>query len=568
MGILDGCGLAMFLPLLQLVDGTKTATTDEMGNLSFIIAWLEDIGLPLTLSLLLIIIGLFFIFKGLANYFKGWYQVTLQQLFIKSIRLKTINALKQINYKHFITSDVGRIQNTLTGEVDRVARAYQSYFLAFQQMVMVIVYMSFAFLVDYEFAILVSIGGLISNLIYKQIYKNTKGISAKLTLSVHYYQGLIIQAVSSFKYLKASGQLDFYTGKLTRQIEFIETNNRRIGILAAILTSSREPLTIIVVCFVIFTQVSVLGSPLSAILISLLFFYRALNSLMQMQTAWNTYLSVSGSLDNMAAFTKELQANKEDNGNVNLKGFSDKIQLKDVTFNYGDTQILKDINLDIKKNESIAFVGESGSGKTTLVNIIAGLFPVDSGKMTVDNIDRANLDLTSLQSKIGYITQDPVIFNDTIFNNVTFWANKTDDNVRRYKEAIKKAAIYDFIISLPKGGDTELGNNGMNLSGGQKQRISIARELYKDIDILILDEATSALDSETEKAIQDNMESLKGLYTMIMVAHRLSTIRNVDRIVFLKHGTISSIDTFEGLIKKVPEFKRMIELQELTAKES
>src|SRR5690606_9060429 len=148
-------------------------------------------------------------------------------------------------------------------------------------------------------------------------------------------------------------------------------------------------------------------------------------------------------------------------------------------------------------------------------------------------------------------------------HNVTLWAEKTPENIQRFQTDIRKAAIDDFISTLPKQEQTQHGNNGINLSGGQKQRISIARERYKDIDILIMNEATSALDSETERMIQDNIDALKGAYTILVVAHRLSTIRNADRIVFLKKGRLEAVGTYQDLIEREVAFRRMAELQEI-----
>jgi ABC-type multidrug transport system fused ATPase/permease subunit len=168
-----------------------------------------------------------------------------------------------------------------------------------------------------------------------------------------------------------------------------------------------------------------------------------------------------------------------------------------------------------------------------------------------------------LQERTGYITQDPVIFNDSVFNNVTFWDKKTDANLQKYRKAIQQAAILDFIEGLPEKEDSLLGNNGTNLSGGQRQRISIARELYKNVEILILDEATSALDSETERAIQENIDELKGQYTILIVAHRISTIKNADRIVVMNNGEITNIGAFKPLMDSSPYFKKLVELQEV-----
>jgi subfamily B ATP-binding cassette protein MsbA len=272
---------------------------------------------------------------------------------------------------------------------------------------------------------------------------------------------------------------------------------------------------------------------------------------------------VSGSMENMQDFLQELEQTKEPNGTTQFITFNKHIELKNVKFYYGDTLILDDINLIIPKNKSIAFVGESGSGKTTLVNILAGLLPIDRGSLNIDGIPLQDLSKESYQKRIGYITQEPVVFNDTIFNNITLWAENNEINQKRFWNAIKLSSLESFIINLPQKENTPLGHSGISLSGGQRQRLSIARELFKDIDILIMDEATSALDSETEWAIKESIEALHGKYTIISVAHRLSTIKNADEVVFMENGKILGIDTFERLSKQIPRFKRMVEFQEL-----
>jgi subfamily B ATP-binding cassette protein MsbA len=282
-----------------------------------------------------------------------------------------------------------------------------------------------------------------------------------------------------------------------------------------------------------------------------------------LQTTWNKYLELSGSFNNSEAFTKELKMGKESAGKVEFKNFEKQIYVKSVNFNYGETKILQNINLQILKNESIAFVGESGSGKTTLLNIMAGLLKPAEGEVLIDGQNLKQIHTPSFQKRIGYITQEPVIFNDTIFNNVTFWDTPSPDNKRKFNEALNKANIYDFVKEQLKQEETVLGNNGINISGGQKQRLSIARELYKNVDFLFLDEATSALDSETEREIQENIDKLKGQFTMIIIAHRLSTIKNVDRIVFLNKGKIEREGTYKELIAESELFKRMVKLQEV-----
>lgn len=563
VGVLDGFGLAMFLPLLQIADESSSVNSPGLGSLGFLVEGIEELGLSLNLPNVLMMMLAFFILKGVAQYISSIYEVNLRQFFIKTLRINLSHSLSRMSYKKFVLSDVGRIQNTMSGEVTKVSQASQSYFGAFQQVVMVIVYMLFAFFVDAKFALLICIGGGLTNFIYKRIYKATKASSKRLIFGANLYQGLILQFVSNFKYLKATGYIKEYNNKLTDTIQYIEEHNRRIGKFSSIVGAIREPVLILVVSVVILVEVKMLNGSLGTILVSLLFFYRALSALILMQTHYNNFLAVSGSMDNMTSFEEELRTAEERNGKKKITALSSGIELKEAWFFYSNQVVLKNINLKVVKNQTIAFVGESGSGKTTLVNILSGLMPVASGEMIIDKMDSKSLDLESFQRRIGYISQEPVVFNDTIFNNVSFWAEPTSKNYKRFHWAIQQASIDKFIQELPEKENTVLGNNGINLSGGQKQRISIARELFKDIDILVLDEATSALDSETELVIQKGLEELQGKYTILIVAHRLSTIKNADRILIMSGGQIVDEGPFNELVRNSSRFQKMVELQEV-----
>ncbi len=563
VGIMDGFGLAMFLPLLELVSETGQVDGRMLGKLDFIVNGLTRLGLSMNLITVLILMMLFFILKAIAKFAAHAYRVIIQNYFIRNLREQIIGVFIHLRYKYFVNAEAGRIQNTMSGEVERVSHAFFSYAATIEQSVLLLVYMAFAFFIDFRFALLVTFGGWLTNFIYKVIYKVTKGASRKFSKDSHLYQGQIIQFVANYKYLKATAILKLYAERMFRSIKHIESSRKKIGILNAILSSAREPLLIIVVSLVIIVQTKVFQAPLLPILVSLMFFYRALSALMAMQNNWNNYLAVSGSLENVTSFQQEFKSNAEPKGKVVFQEFVDSLEMKDVCFSYDTEPLLKHINLKINKNETVAIAGESGSGKTTLMNILIGLLPVDKGVLLIDGIERDEVNIESYQKRVGYITQEPVIFNDTIFNNVTLWAAPTPENKKQCSEALRKAAIDIFVQQLPAADETLLGNNGINLSGGQRQRISIARELYKEIDILIMDEATSSLDSETEKAIQNSIDHLKGEYTIIIVAHRLSTIRNADRIVVLSGGEISAIGKYNDLMLNTQSFKRMVELQEL-----
>ena len=557
VGILDGFGLIMFMPLLELVSGSQTKTVGNMGNMSFIVSLLNSVGLELNLITVLLVMLFFFICKGLFQFFSEYKKAEYVQLFIRVIRNKLIYCLEKLSFKEFMKTDIGRIQNTLGGEVSKVTIAFGSYMHVIGHSMMVIVYSTLAFISNPQFALLVAIGGMMTNLFFKAIYSQTKELSNKLTDSNHSFQGLLIQNVIFFKYLKATASSTQYSKKLIGNVSEIEKYSLKIGKLNAIMTGLREPILISVVIAVMIIQARLFNANIALMILSILFFYRALNSMMLLQSFWNSYLSVSGSLDNMSKFTAELESGKQENGSIRFEVFKNKIQVEQAELSLGNKTILKNVSLEIHKLQSVGFVGESGSGKTTLMNVVSGLLQTNKGNVSIDGINYSDLDIRTLQRRIGYITQEPVIFTDTIFNNVTFWDVKTPENLQRFDLALQNANIYDFVYEREFLEDSILDNNGINLSGGQKQRLSIARELYKDVDFLFFDEATSALDNESERLIQENINSLKGKYTLIIIAHRLSTIKNCDQIYYIKSGTIQASGSYEELLENSSDFKKM-----------
>jgi len=561
VGIMDGFGLSMFIPLLQMADETSAkADSSKMGNMSFINEFFTKIHVPLNLYSILAIIFFFFFIKGAFRFLEAQIRNIYEQYFIKNIRTLNIVGLTNFSYQKFTSADVGRIQNTLGGEVDKVRSAYRNYFAGLQYLLFIFVYSGLAFFSNPQFAIMVVVGGLLSSLLIQKIKNKTKDLSRKITTDSHSFQGFIIQKANFFKYLKSTGQIENYSNKLIENNNLIQNSQLKLGLITAILISIREPIVITVMLLSILVEVYFFHQNIGLIVFTLMLFYRALISLTGMQNSFNSFFSYSGSLKNMDDFNKELKNNRESDGDILINRFKNSIEIKSIDFAFEETSVLKNINLTIHKNETLAIIGESGSGKTTLINLITGLLNPTKGQIKIDGIDLSTIKKSSFQKRIGYITQEAVIFNDTIFNNVTFWDEVNEKTNSNFEEALKKGAIYDFVMSLPLKGNEILGSNGINISGGQKQRISIARELYKDLDFLFMDEATSALDSDTEKSIKENIESLHGKYTIVIVAHRLSTIKNADRIVLMNKGEIIAIGTFDELIKN-PIFNKMVKLQ-------
>lgn len=561
VGTLDGFGLSMFLPLLQITAGNPTGDVGDgsMGNMSFILDMFVYLDIPVTLPWILMVMMFFFVLKAVFKLFEGYNRVSNQHYFVRQIRYQNIDLLASLKYKAFVQADSGRIQNTLSGEVERVITAYRMYFSAIQYGVLVFVYLVLAVVANPQFAMLVVIGGGLTNFLYRRIYVVSKRVSREVTEHNHTFQRLIIQMVSFFKYLKATGVITTFAARLKATATEIESRSKKIGRLSVLLTSIREPIVIGVVVSIILIHVNVTGQPLGLIILSLMFFYRALSFLMNVQSSWNIYLTVSGSLENLVEFSDELRKGTETQGKQVLPRFANQIEFRDVGFNYGETRVLHDISLIIRKNEVVALVGESGSGKSTLLNLVAGLILPDRGEILIDGVSIREADRLDFQKRLGYITQDPVIFSDSIYNNITLWK---PDSGSEFTDALKLASIDKYVDALEQKELTMLDNNGITVSGGQRQRLSIARELFKEVDILLLDEATSALDTETERAIQQSIESLKGKYTIVMIAHRLSTVKNADRIILLNKGRIEAVGSFEELTGVSDKFKRMVQLQE------
>jgi subfamily B ATP-binding cassette protein MsbA len=255
---------------------------------------------------------------------------------------------------------------------------------------------------------------------------------------------------------------------------------------------------------------------------------------------------------------------REKPGAQPLPPFSGSIRFENVCFSYDGNgeesrEILRDIDLEVNAGEVLAVVGSSGAGKTTLVHLIPRFFDVSSGRILIDGRDVRDTTLASLRSQIGVVSQDTVLFNDTVRNNIAY--GQPDVPQKMVEAAAKAALAHDFILGLPSGYDSVIGERGVRLSGGERQRLAIARALLKNAPILILDEATSALDSESESLVQSALHNLMTGRTVVVIAHRLSTVRRADRIVVLENGAISDIGSHEDLMKKLGTYRRLYDLQ-------
>lgn len=561
IGLLDGFGLAMFIPLLSIATNTKSGSGESLGNLQFLLDGFTYFGLEVNLVNALILMVVLFILKGILYYLRIIYFTKIRLVGIRKIRMNLVNGLQNLSYSGFTQMEAGKIQNNMVGETARLINAMSQYFNVIQHLIMLITYLLLAYLSNWEFAIMVAVGAIISNIFFRYINKLTKEYSRKLTAISNNFNGNLIQSINNFKYLKATNYFKYYGEKLRKNISLAEEINFNLGKIGAIAESLREPIIIVIIAVVIIIQVNVMHGNFASILVSLLLFYRSLAHLVTLQNSWNNFLAASAGIDSIDNLLHEFDNHKEPYFQNKIENI-ENINVSNIDLSFGSQHVLNNISLQIRPKTSIAFVGESGAGKTTLANVICGLQPVDSGIISINGKSLYQSDLNYYRDKVGYITQEAVIFDDTIFNNVSFWDQKNDVTLKKFNDVMEMVSMKTFLDQIDTKEDTPLGNNGILVSGGQKQRISIARELYKNVELLILDEATSALDSQTEKHIKDNIDLLQGKCTIVIIAHRLSTIKNVDVIYLLEKGQIKDFGNFAELLEKSEHFRRMVELQE------
>ena len=250
---------------------------------------------------------------------------------------------------------------------------------------------------------------------------------------------------------------------------------------------------------------------------------------------------------------------KDKENAIDIQSFNTSIVLKNITFRYEEQNILTNFSLEIPKGKTVALVGQSGSGKSTITNLVTRFYDVNEGSIEIDGINIKKLTTSSLRRLIGVVSQDSILFNDTIKNNLLIGNPNADDE--QIFKASQIANAYDFIKDLPEQFETNIGDAGSKLSGGQKQRLSIARAVLKNSPIMILDEATSALDTESERLVQNALDKMMKNRTSIVIAHRLSTIQNADLIVVMQKGKIVEQGTHNELLEKQGVYKKLVEMQ-------
>ena len=563
--VLEGIGILMLLPLLQSMDNGENFDKSDSGLNEFLYSLINFLGFSDSMRSILFLISLAFIFKGIMTFFANGLTATLMGQLLREIKINLFDLYSKMSYGYFYSKNTGDLINLINEQPTKALEAFRQLAWLGSHFLNTVVLMTLAFLMTYSFGLMaLGFGVLILVLFLKMnsYVQNLSRISAQENGTLTKW---LIQSIHGFKYLISTNQMDQLKIYINRSISILTSTQIKSGVAGAFTQSVREPIAVVFIMLIVYVQLFIFNLRLEPILVSIVLFYRALNSTLAVQSAFQTTFQNIGSMELVHEEFLNQKKHQIKNGDKMIESFKKEILLNNVSFNYENSlDGINGISIKIPSKSTIAIVGKSGSGKTTLVDLITLTHKNQNGAILIDGVSTNYINKSSWRNQIGYVSQDTIIFDDTIANNITMW--KDDANKENIKDKIRKVAqqanILEFIDSLKSGFDTVVGDRGILLSGGQKQRIFIARELFRNPNILILDEATSALDSESEKNIQDSIESLKGKITVIIIAHRLSTIKKVDNIYLLDKGKIIEKGSYEYLKNdNNSKFNEIVELQ-------
>ncbi|MBI5728767.1 MAG: ABC transporter ATP-binding protein [Candidatus Magasanikbacteria bacterium] len=534
--ILEGLGINSIIPLFSLVNRASASGDDSVTKI--IENFFVFFHLPFTIRTLLILIFVLFMVKAAVVFIVAYVSARFNTRYERNTRSSLFRLTLGATWPYLSKQNLGHLEQVLTTDVN-----YSSNLLSYLSTVLLtvanlVVYGLIAINISPAIALLTAIAGVIIFFVFKPFFHKNKMLSGKLE-SVYkqlaHYVNESMLGVKTIKSLavepsvKRRGDISFDQAS-DLGVRIVSTRNFTNALLQPV------GLLFVVLIFAFFYKMKSFNFASFAVIVYAINKIFAFLQIAQSQIhAISSYVPYVQSIER---YREEVAAHQELDVGDQLFSFHHSLEFKEVNFSYAPARgALRDISFSIKKGEMLGIVGPSGAGKTTIVDLILRLLRPESGQILLDNQNITELPLTVWRSKLGYVSQDIFLMNDTIENNIRFYndALTKEEMVR----SAKMANILDFIESLPQKFSTLIGERGVKLSGGEKQRIILARTLARKPDILILDEATSALDNESELLIQKSIEGLKGTVTVVAIAHRLSTVLAADRLLVVENGTIT-----------------------------
>jgi subfamily B ATP-binding cassette protein MsbA len=516
---------------------------------------------------LCIAIVITFMLKNLFFYLQGYFMATVEQGITRRLRDKLYAHLHQLSMSFFNNERKGNLISTIVNDV-RVVQESLSVGLngAFRDPPQILMFVLVLFFFDWSLTlficVLLPVTGFLITRLGDMLKRESKAAQERMADVI----SVLSETLSNVRVVKAFRMEEFEINKFKNHTQkYFKTMRgiQRRKNLASPLTEFLGAITIAIILWVIGKNVVQGTTPMTpgALLLFVGIIVQMLPSLKSFGLVFNSVQEGSAAANRVLAVL-DIKPNIFDRKDAaTLDRFQNKIEFKDVSFQYetGDI-VLKRINCGINAGETVAIVGPSGAGKSTLVDLIPRFYDVSEGSVTIDGMDVRDISMNSLRSLMGIVTQETILFNDTVRNNIAYGHQEVD--FEKIVSAAKVANAHDFILSLAEGYDTVIGDRGVKISGGERQRISLARAILKNPPVLILDEATSALDTENEILVQQAIERLMEGRTSIVIAHRLSTVQRADKIIVLEDGKIVEIGKHSELLAQ-PEslYKKLHELQ-------
>jgi len=559
--LLEGASVGLLLPVLQLVaEGDLSLLIEQGGVWKYLDLAYRTIGVPLNLITLLLSIMFIVLLREGLGYFLKIYAGKIQAHYSAHLRKEGFSKIINADISYFDKKKIGNIVNTITGQMTTAGSMIWVFTQLITTSFLMVIYLFLLLMMSWQMTLLaLGVIVILSISIQRQIgYSRSYGKTfVELTNELHQF---LSQKLTGVRVVKASTAENVETTKLDNIADKIALNQFLQAISQGKIFFIFHVFATVAVLFIFYFAVEIIRMSIAELALFFFIIIRMNPYALNINTQRQELASMMGSIENIFQTLNEIPAwTKIKNGPRIFAELKESIQLRTVNFSYDKIPVLKNINLNIKNGEMLAIVGASGAGKSTLADLFLRFYDPLSGQITIDSVDIRNFNISSLRSKIGFVTQDTFLFNDTVEANICYGANYPSEE--EIVKAAKIANAHDFITKLPKGYQTIIGERGVKLSGGQRQRLALIRALIKKPQILILDEATSHLDSESERLIQESIKEIRRKCTVIAIAHRLSTIENADRIVVLDGGVIVEEGTHEDLLKKGGAYSRYYQLQ-------
>jgi subfamily B ATP-binding cassette protein MsbA len=505
--------------------------------------------------------------KGIFDY-AGTYLVNYAGLsMLTDLRNALYNSILRRSVGFFQKHATGTLLSTIVNDVEKVQYAMSSVLAEFLQQLFILIFTAFVVvLLGGKFAWILLVFAPFIVLAAARIGRRVRHTTRKGQDRLADIENILFETITGNRIVKAFGMEKWETVRFAEASRRLFRANLKVVVASAVSSPLMDVFGAIAIALLLLLGRTLINAHYftTGIFLGFIFaVFRLYDPVRKFAVFNNSFQQALGASSSIFIFMDAQDEVQEKPNATALPAFHDNIQFENLGFSYGENGetrgILRDINLHVRAGEVIAFVGSSGAGKTTLANLIPRFFDVNCGRLLIDGHDVRDLTVASLRSQVGIVTQDTILFNDTVRNNIAYGQPKVAHET--VVAAARAALAHDFISAMPEGYDTVIGERGLRLSGGERQRLAIARALLKNAPILILDEATSSLDNESEALVQSALQNLMSGRTVFVIAHRLSTVRRADRIVVLEDGTIADIGTHEELIRRLGTYKRLYDLQ-------